>query len=60
MPLPATVDVQAYRIVQEALTNVRKHAGGQAQAWVHVRYDGGAVHLRVDDDGRGASAAVAH
>lgn len=57
-PLPAAVDLQAYRIVQEALTNVRKHAGGHAQAWVHVRYESAALQLRIDDDGRGASAAA--
>lgn len=57
-PLPAAVDLQAYRIVQEALTNVRKHAG-PAHATVHVRYGADAVEVRVDDDGRGASAAGA-
>jgi signal transduction histidine kinase len=55
--LPATVDLQAYRIVQEALTNVRKHAG-PARATVRVRYGAGAIEIHVDDDGRGASAPL--
>jgi len=54
-PLPATVDVQAYRIVQEALTNVRKHAG-PAAAQVVLRYSNDGVHVVVRDNGRGASA----
>ena len=48
--LPAGVDLSAYRIVQEALTNVIKHAGG-ARASVVVRYDPDAVTVDVDDDG---------
>jgi len=57
--IPVGVDLAAYRIVQEALTNVLKHAG-RAQASVLVRYERGAVHLEVIDDGRGAgSSAVA-
>jgi signal transduction histidine kinase len=57
--IPIGVDLAAYRIVQEALTNVLKHAG-QARASVLVRYEPGAVHVEVVDDGRGAgSRAVA-
>jgi signal transduction histidine kinase len=55
-PLPAAIDLQAYRIVQEALTNVRKHAG-PARATVHLHYGTDALEVRVDDDGRGASAS---
>ena len=44
------VDVSAYRIVQEALTNVVRHAGG-APARVLLRYDVDAVHVCVEDDG---------
>jgi signal transduction histidine kinase len=55
--LPAAVDVSAYRIVQEALTNVLRHAGS-ARAGVVVRYGSGAVVVQVTDDGeRGSSAA---
>jgi len=45
------LDVNAYRIVQEALTNVLKHAGASA-ATVTVAYDPGALALTVTDDGR--------
>jgi signal transduction histidine kinase len=54
-PLPPGVDVSAYRIVQEALTNVVKHAG-PARASVVVRYAMGAVEVEVTDDGQGALA----
>jgi signal transduction histidine kinase len=46
------VDLAAYRIVQEALTNTLKHAG-PAIAHVHVHYCGDAVELTVEDDGAG-------
>jgi signal transduction histidine kinase len=51
--LPPGVDVSAYRIVQEALTNALRHAG-PARARVVVRYGDGDVELEVADDGRGA------
>jgi signal transduction histidine kinase len=50
--LPPGIDVSAYRIVQEALTNALKHAG-PARAEVHVRYVPGAVEVEVTDDGAG-------
>jgi signal transduction histidine kinase len=50
-PLPAGLSLAAYRIVQEALTNVRKHAGPGAAAEVTVRYGRGDLVLRVADDG---------
>jgi signal transduction histidine kinase len=53
--LPPGVDVSAYRIVQEALTNALKHAG-PARASVTVTYGQDAVDLAVVDDGRGAAA----
>jgi len=52
--LPPGVEVAAYRIVQEALTNVLKHAG-EASARVLVRHERDAVTLEVSDDGSGAS-----
>jgi signal transduction histidine kinase len=55
--LPAGVDLAAYRIVQEALANAAKHAGG-TQAWVVVRYREQAVEVEIGDDGRGADAAT--
>lgn len=53
--VPASVDLSAYRIVQEALTNVVKHAGPGASAVVEVEYTGFAVLLTVTDDGVGSS-----
>jgi signal transduction histidine kinase len=54
-PLPAGTDLTAYRIVQESLTNVTRHAG-PATATVLVRYGPGDLTVQVDDDGRGPSA----
>jgi signal transduction histidine kinase len=51
-PLPAGVDLTAYRIVQEALTNARRHAPGAAVE-VELRFAAEALHLRVRDDGPG-------
>ena len=51
-PLPAGVDLAAYRIVQEALTNVTRHAG-PATATVRIVYGDDSVTVEVDDDGRG-------
>jgi signal transduction histidine kinase len=56
MPLPAPVDLAAYRIVQEALTNAVRHAGS-ATATVLVRYAPDRVILEVCDDGRGGEGA---
>jgi signal transduction histidine kinase len=56
--LPATVDTSAYRIVQEALTNIRKHAG-RTGAEVVVQYAPGELCLTVADRGRGASTFLA-
>jgi signal transduction histidine kinase len=55
LPLPPGVDLAAYRIVQEALTNALKHAGG-AHATVAVGYQAGAIALTVVDNGSGAGA----
>jgi signal transduction histidine kinase len=52
--VPPGVDLTAYRIVQEALTNVLKHAG-RANAQVLVTYQPGAIHLEVADNGRGVN-----
>ena len=49
--MPAGLDLSAYRIVQEALTNVVKHAGSGARCTVHLGYDEGVLAIRVTDDG---------
>jgi signal transduction histidine kinase len=54
--VPAGVDLSAYRIVQEALTNVVKHAG-PARAQVVVCYGEAEVAVEVTDDGRGVAPA---
>ncbi|GAA5038274.1 histidine kinase [Thermocatellispora tengchongensis] len=53
-PLPPAVELAAYRVVQEALTNTVRHAGAKA-ASVTVRLDGDALAVEVTDDGRGCA-----
>jgi signal transduction histidine kinase len=55
LDVPGGVDLTAYRIVQEALTNVLKHAG-PSSATVSVEYGPGVVVVEITDDGRGAAA----
>jgi signal transduction histidine kinase len=50
-PLPSVVDVNVYRITQEALTNARKHAGPRATADVRLRYYPGEVEIEVTNSG---------
>jgi signal transduction histidine kinase len=54
--LPQGLDLSAYRVVQEALTNVLKHAGA-TRATVAIDYRDQALEIEVRDDGRGGSAA---
>ena len=56
--LPFGVDVAAFRIVQEALTNVARHSGSSA-ATVRVHYDDREVSVQIDDEGPGAAAPAA-
>jgi signal transduction histidine kinase len=56
--LPVGIELSAYRIVQEALTNALKHAGN-ARATVRVRYGADSLELEIVDDGAGAAAPVA-
>ena len=56
-PLPASVDLSAYRLLQEALTNVSRHAG-PARVSVRVTYEPDALHLDVVDDGLGSAGAL--
>ena len=55
--LPSEVDQAAYRVVQEALTNVDRHAG-RACASVHLHYTPDTFSVQVDDDGAGTSTAA--
>ena len=54
-PLPGGIELSAYRIVQEALTNALKHAG-DAQARVELRYGAESLEIEVTDDGLGSHA----
>jgi signal transduction histidine kinase len=53
-PLPAAVHLAAYRIIQESLTNVARHAG-RARVTIRVTYDDADVHVEIDDDGKAPS-----
>jgi signal transduction histidine kinase len=55
--LPPAVDQAAYRIVQEALNNVTRHAG-LARASVHLHYEPDALSIQVDDDGAGTTSTM--
>jgi signal transduction histidine kinase len=55
-PLPVGVQVSAVRIVQEALTNVRRHATA-SRVEIRLRYGSEALELSIEDDGAGAEAA---
>ena len=56
--LPEGAELAAYRVVQESLTNTRKHGGLAAAAAVSLRYEPDGLVLQVTDDGLGAAAAV--
>ena len=59
-PLPAAVQLAAYRIIQESLTNVARHAG-RARVTVRVTYDDTNMNVQIDDDGTappGRAAAI--
>nr|WP_307821666.1 histidine kinase [Streptomyces coffeae] len=53
-PLAGSVDLTAYRVVQEALTNVHKHAGPEAGVRIRIVRDRGVLEITVVDDGAGA------
>jgi signal transduction histidine kinase len=54
--LPGTIDLAAYRIVQESLTNVVRHAHA-TRAHLHIRYDPDRLVVDIADDGRGSNGA---
>ncbi|MBB4930218.1 signal transduction histidine kinase [Lipingzhangella halophila] len=53
--IPTAVDRTAYRIIQEALTNVTRHAGAGASATIRLDYGRDGFSVRVEDDGRAAA-----
>jgi signal transduction histidine kinase len=57
--LPPAIDLSAYRIVQEGLTNALKHSGA-GHADVTVRYDPDELQIEVRDDGPGAAPGDGH
>ena len=57
-PLPAAVHLAAYRIIQESLTNVARHAG-RARVTVRVSYDDADVRVEIDDDGTASAEGPA-
>jgi signal transduction histidine kinase len=58
--LAASAELTVYRIVQEALTNVLRHAGPGATVDLALRYQPGAVRIEVGDDGGGAATGGGH
>lgn len=54
-PLPLGAELTAYRVVQESLTNVLKHAGSATSTEVSLEYGPRGLTITVDDDGRGAA-----
>ncbi|HET7244928.1 MAG TPA: histidine kinase [Streptosporangiaceae bacterium] len=57
-PLPRVIDEVAYRILQESLTNVLRHAGPEARATVRLSFEPTVLGISVTDDGSGADAAA--
>ena len=57
--LPADVQVALYRLCQEGLSNIAKHAGA-SRVDIQLLYEAGAVELRIQDDGRGFDPEQAH
>jgi signal transduction histidine kinase len=55
--LPVAIDLSAYRIVQEGLTNALKHADAHS-AHVQIRYAADELRIQVSDDGSGAADAI--
>ncbi|MGL5928371.1 MAG: sensor histidine kinase [Dermatophilaceae bacterium] len=56
--LPEGLAVTVYRVVQESLSNIRRHAGAGAAAQLRVHVGADAVEVVVEDDGRGAAASA--
>jgi signal transduction histidine kinase len=56
-PLPLGVDLTAYRIVQEAVTNTLKHGGHGVKARISLTYMPRSLDIEISDDGRGSPSA---
>ena len=54
--VPRSAGVHVYRVVQEALNNIKRHSGSQ-RAWVRLRYLADALEVEIEDHGRGLSAS---
>jgi signal transduction histidine kinase len=58
-PVDGSAGVQLYRVLQEALNNVKRHAGAQ-EAWVRLRFQNDLISLEVEDHGKGFSPDAGH
>jgi signal transduction histidine kinase len=58
-PLPPGIDLNAYRIVQESLTNALKHGGPDTTALLRLIYQPDRITIEITDDGRGAAVELA-
>lgn len=58
-PLNGNAGVQVYRVLQEALNNVKRHAGAQ-EAWVRLQFQDDSISLEVEDHGRGFAPDAGH
>lgn len=58
--LPPGAEMALYRVCQESLTNIRKHAGPDPRVTVGLNWEETSVRLLIQDDGRGAAAASDH
>jgi len=58
-PVNGGAGVQVYRVLQEALNNVKRHAGAQ-EAWVRLKFQDDSINLEVEDHGKGFSPDAGH
>jgi signal transduction histidine kinase len=58
-PVDGTASVQVYRVLQEALNNIKRHAGAQ-EAWVRLKFQDRSLSLEVEDHGKGFSSDARH
>jgi signal transduction histidine kinase len=58
-PVDGAASVQVYRVLQEALNNIKRHAGAQ-EAWVRLKFQDRSLSLEVEDHGKGFSSDARH